>query len=848
MEPISHPAESGRDSTKLLDHLEDVAARARTFVPSDRQSAGGTSLDEYVAILAQCHDFGKATSYFQDYVRGERDSSVLTSHSMLGAYLVYYVLEERGFSGEERLIGFLAVARHHNHLPDVEEYVRDNSYWSNQSENANKQQQAVVDQTANISEHREEFATEFVDRITQGNGSWSEFASLVSNRDLSERIYEHVDAYSFASDRPEPSNRFYDRVLQAWSGLVLADKTSAAGVPLSSLEAGIVSTDILTEYISELSSNPGSGSMERALNNARSDARTDVLEGVDQFAGTESSVATLTLPTGLGKTLTGLNAAFRLRDTIDGKRVIYALPFTSIIDQVADEVKEIFDTDGTDDRLTVHHHLANTVTEVDGSEDTDQRSRMEEMLAESWRSGLTVTTFVQLFESLAGPRNTQSMKLPALYDSIIVLDEPQALPMDWWKLVRRLVDILTEEYGATVIAMTATQPELFGESFELVPDVDEYFDRFERVQYRIHESAHAYDDADSALEYERAGTEILDTLETNDSVLAVCNTIDSATALTEELERGTKTVNVGETLAENLQSDSFELKELVDEIAVDAGDDVVALVQLTTRHRPKDRLHLIEIIKRLTERDLSLAVVSTQLIEAGVDVSFEAVFRDVAPIDSVVQAAGRCNRSFESDSGRVTLWWLDAPEGTSTTPAQAVYDRSGISAVSLTVQTLARLGEGEEVEEITMTRDAVQEYYAGVAALNPGNPGYVDMVDDAEAEKLGELSLIDNRETVEVIVCRSPEDTRLVQSIRDAWDAREYDEVDTLLDKSKPLRVSIPIYRQESDEAEALRTLPKLHGETEVRVLDTRGDRFDSYFDPTRGLVVPGTTIDSRFL
>jgi len=853
-EPISHPATDGDEATPLLDHLDDVAGRAESVVSADATTIGGDPLPEMTAVVARCHDFGKATTWFQAYVVGERDSSDRTNHSLLGAYLGYYVLDRLGYDSEDCLAALVALAKHHGRLPDVEEYVDGVSRFENTSEASNERQRILIEQVGNVDDHRRQFAQSFVADVTDGNGSWEEFAQGIEDESVFDTVHEHVSLFGFGSDRSAPSEAFYELLLQLWSGLVFADKTVAADIEDDDLDGSEPDASILSEYIADLGGDTDEGSQADALDTLRGEARDDVLDGVDRFRDSESSIATLTLPTGMGKTLTGLSAALALRD--EGERVVYALPFTSVIDQVADELADVFDTDARDDLLTIHHHLAETVTKLgDPDEDPDEHARLAEMVAESWRSGMTLTTFVQLFESLVGPCNTQSMKLPALYDSVIVLDEPQALPMQWWKLVRRIVTILTEEYDATIVAMTATQPRatdgeatsqaLFDDAFELVDDVDRYFGHFERVEYDVHGSALAFDDTDATVDYETAGRTILDETGRSESTLAVCNTIDSATALTDVIEEREAVVDVGRCLERELD-DGADVDALVERVESALGSNERALVHLSTRLRPRDRLALVEATKRLTERDVPLVAVSTQLIEAGVDISFDRVYRDIAPIDSVVQAAGRCNRSFESDLGTVTVWWLAPPAGTTTTPAQAVYDSEGVSTISLTARTLDAIGADDgTVAEQTMTRDAVSHYYGLVADRNPGSPQYVEWVDEANGAELGSLSLIGQRESVDVVVCRTDDDRELADAMVAALDEFDYDAFDDYREEAKDITVSLPIYSQDSTEAETVRNLEPL-GDTDLCVL--RRAQGTSYFDAAKGLAVDEPSVDDRFL
>jgi len=855
--PISHPAEDGNEATRLLDHLDKVAGRAESVVSADATTVGGDSLSEMAAIVARCHDFGKATTWFQEYVVDERDTSKRTNHSLFGAYLGYYVLDRLGYDSEDCLAALVALAKHHGRLPDVEEYVEGISRFENTSAASNERQRVVIEQVGNVDDHRRTFAQSFVSDATDGNGSWDEFATEIEKKDdsLFETVHEHVDMLGFGSDRSAPSDEFYELLLQLWSGLILADKTVAAGVDSDALDASEPNARTLSEHIADLGGDADEDSQADALDTLRDEARDDVLDGVEQFRDSDTSIATLTLPTGMGKTLTGLSAALALRN--ESERVVYALPFTSVIDQVADELTDVFDTDARDDLLTIHHHLAETVTKLgDPDDDPDKHARLAEMVAESWRSGMTLTTFVQLFESLVGPSNTQSMKLPALYDSVIVLDEPQALPMEWWKLVRRITTILTEEYDATIIAMTATQPAandedaasqaLFDDAFELVNDVDRYFDHFERVEYDIHDSVLAFDDTDTTVDYETAGQTILEETGRTESVLAICNTIDSATALTDAIEERGAVVDVGRCLGLELDDDGADVDALVERIETALGSNERALVHLSTRLRPHDRLALVEATKRLTERNVPVVAVSTQLIEAGVDISFDRVYRDIAPIDSVVQAAGRCNRSFERDYGTVTLWWLAPPEERSKTPSQAVYDSRGVSTISLTSKTLDAIGAGDStVAEQTMTREAVQHYYDLVSDRNPGDPQFVDWVNEAKAAELGSLSLIGERDSVDVIVCRTDSAVTLVDEMEVAMHEFDYERFDNLRDDAKDMTVSVPIYDQNSREAETVRNLEPL-GDTDLRIV--RHPQRTSHFDETKGLAVNDPSVDDRFL
>lgn len=853
--PYSHPPEDGREGTYLLDHLEDVASRVSYIVPEDAKTPHGESIRSIVETLGYLHDFGKATTYFQQYLetgRSPDEDKRLRHHAPLGSFAAYYALDAQGFNTETCLAGFVSVAKHHGHLPNVAEYVFDRSHG--QTGSTGEFHAVLAKQIKDINEKESELAQQVFRTATSGAGSWGEFRDR-----FIELLDEIEDTVATEGIVPEPredavSDACYGLVLQCWGSLVLADKTSAAGAPNGegTFVAETPSTSRLDEYIKGIEANvqqDENGSRTEQLNYYRSHARDSVLNAIPDFVAAESDVATVTLPTGMGKTLTGLSAAQTVRDKVEKSRIVYALPFTSIIDQVVEELETIYRTDGTGRLLTAHHHLAETtIKDTTDEDDADLSDDVAGMLAESWRAGLTVTTFVQLFESLAGAKNRQSMKLPALRDAIVVLDEPQSLPLDWWKLVPRLVEVLTEQYNATVIAMTATQPRLFEDEFELVDDPDRYFKVVRRVSYELDESTERYIESQSEPKsYVAAASELRDAVESGQTTLAICNTIDSARELTEQVDRN-DFVDVGRLYDSELQErgavDDIDPVALANHVA--ATDDK-ALIHLSTRLRPADRLTLIETAKELTERNHPTLTISTQLVEAGVDISFDRVFRDLAPIDSIVQAAGRCNRSFEREQGVVTVWWLDVPDDQSKTPAEAVYNR-GTTLLPTVADTLRQIrDESGALSETDVARTGVKRYFERLREdKNVGKQAYVDWVDNARAEEFRQISLIDEQLSAEIVVVRTPDDREQAEAIREAQRNFEFGELRQLLDETKPLRISVPYYSEDSEIADAITDLPPLVEEEGIYELDTRQN--PSHFDRTMGFVVPEASVNHQFL
>jgi CRISPR-associated endonuclease/helicase Cas3/CRISPR-associated endonuclease Cas3-HD len=865
---------------QLTAHQEDVAERVRYLAPDGATTCTGTPVAEVAEVVALVHDLGKLTTAFQRHLDGESVAEP-TQHAPLGALAAFYALQRAGFDETDALLGFVAVARHHGALPDVAQYIFDVTH-PDQSPGGTRIPM-VRDQTADIDDHVPQLADGILRSATGGAGSWDEFTGKLSDDDwlldVLRQVTSGIGIPKTAQQDVLPDD-FYDGLLPVWSTLTLADKTSAAtltsgaALDLSGYDGTRPAIGRLETEIERLqdSLDPDASDDESRVHELRNEAHDSVMERVGEFATSDQQIASLTLPTGLGKTFTGLHAGLDLLergDSDDGSgtdagRLIYALPFTSIIDQVAEECREVFETDGHDDVMTVDHHLADTLVDLDDLDviDEDSAAHIEALYGESWRAGLVVTTFVQLFESLAGPSNSQSTKLPALDESVVVIDEPQALPESWWPVVRRLVSLLTEQYETQVIVMTATQPKVFEQEeatapYPLIENAEHYFSGLDRVVFELDESAVAYIDSEpEPLDYETAGKKLLDATGEDESVLAICNTIDSARELAESVTDECVFTSLNEVYDEYLteyeaKTADLEPAEIVGAVRYTRRRDEPVFLHLTTRHRPVDRQRLLSVTKSLQSAGVPVVAVTTQLVEAGVDISFDRVVRDLGPMSSIVQAAGRCNRSFEQDRGTVTIWQLDAPGSGTKTPSVAVYggetEDSRPKLTARAIKTVRESPEQREFTEPTMAWDASTEYFELLQGRNPGEQSYVEYVTNAQIEQLGRQSLITNTDGIDVVVARTRAERELLEEIGRAFDDYEFDRLDELLEDVRELQVSIPLYDEASEEAKRISNLDPVHAGAELRQIDSRVDTNDA-FDAVRGLSIPSETVENRFM
>jgi CRISPR-associated endonuclease/helicase Cas3 len=336
--------------------------------------------------------------------------------------------------------------------------------------------------------------------------------------------------------------------------------------------------------------------------------RRDVYDACRAAASQRPGVYKLTVPTGGGKTRSSLAFALEHASQHGLERVIYAIPYTSIVDQTAQEFERICGTG-----VVLEHHSA-----LEPDEGRPEWELWRRLASQNWDAPLVVTTTVQLFESLFGNRPGRCRKVHHLARSVIVLDEVQTLPV---KLLKPIVDglrCLCEQYGTTILLCTATQPALdqqslekigFPEAREVAPNPERLFAELRRVEYDLTPLA------GEGWEWERVADEMRQT----GACLTIVNTRRDAIALLEALD----------------DDKALHLSTL-----------------LCGRHR---RDALAEVRRRL-KADEPCHVVSTQVVEAGVDLDFPRVLRAIGPLDRIVQAAGRCNREGGPILGRVTVF------------------------------------------------------------------------------------------------------------------------------------------------------------------------------------------------
>ena len=334
--------------------------------------------------------------------------------------------------------------------------------------------------------------------------------------------------------------------------------------------------------------------------------RREIYEQCIEKAELLPQMFSLTVPTGGGKTLSSMAFALNHLRKHNLNRILYVIPYTSIIEQNADVFREIFGNQN------VLEHHSNYDPKNEKSESTDLLQEKLKLSSENWDIPIIVTTNVQFFESLFSNRVSRCRKLHNLAKSVIILDEAQMLPTSFLKPCLAALSELVVNYGSTVVVCTATQPNLNGlldenvKPVEIMHSPQELYEAFRRVRVT---DLGDIDDSDLSAR-----------LNAHKQVLCIVNTRKHAQKLYEQLS----------------ESESC--------------------YHLSARMCPVHRRMKLKKIKNLLKEGAECRVISTQLIEAGVDIDFPAVYRAISGIDSVCQASGRCNREGKMASGEVYIF------------------------------------------------------------------------------------------------------------------------------------------------------------------------------------------------
>ena len=644
---MSHP------NKKLENHLKNVADFSYdvfNFLEIENKEL----FSNISFLIGLTHDFAKSTSFFQTYL-SDHTKKENTQHSFLSAIFTYYVVKNYldknniNFESNLSIISYIVVLAHHGNLKDITKLDDYNEKKIN-SKMVLKQIEDLKSSDDNLSKFYDDFEIDF-------------FRFFDEFDEISEGITDELLIFSFEGNI---DNYFY--ILLFYSSLLDADKMDAS-------ESKRINRENIPGDIVDIFKKNNLRDSKDNINKTREEAYQEVNGNILNMDLNER-ILSIELPTGIGKTFTGVSAALKLKERINNElnfnpRIIYSLPFLTIVDQNSDTISSILNESNLkgSNFLLNHNHLSDMNYKSNDLEEYNISN--SKILIEGWNSEIIVTTFIQFFYSIISNKNKSLRKFHNITNSIILLDEIQSLPYKYWKIINLFFKKLAYEYNCWIILMTATQPYIFKENEikSLVDNVEYYFNKFDRVNYNFNLDSQNFEDFKK---------EFVDKI-SNDSkndYLVVLNTINSSKELYEFIK------------------DYYSVMDY--DIYLDdcngicyIGDDI-QLIYLSNNIIPKHRLKKINAIKESHRQSI---VISTQLIEAGVDIDVDIIYRDLAPLDSLVQTAGRCNRSGNKEKGVVNVISLKNENGKSY--SSFIYDSLLLNKTKEVLTSLNQISEKE---------------------------------------------------------------------------------------------------------------------------------------------------------
>jgi len=549
-----------REDQELHAHLTETADLAKTFA-----NVFGCGKIAYITGLL--HDMGKYTHAFQDYLKrsvgGEDVIRGEVIHALQGAKFTKEIIKEDVLAD---IIGNV-IATHHGGLFDnIVNGERTLLTKTNKSEDRLHYVEAISAFRPNIDE--EELKIEILAFCKMGQ--IKELNTLFMLHLLTKAIY---------------------------SCLVDADRCNSAG---------LIINDTIPDwavFIQQLEDYLGIFSDKSSIDKVRK----SISKQCQQSGSRQQGIYTLSVPTGGGKTLSSLRFALEHAREHNLKRIIYVIPYLSILDQTAAKMREIFSDDSGE--LILEHH-----SNIEISEDDDDEEQYR-LLTSRWDSPIILTTMVQFLETVYSNKASKLRKFHNMSETVLIFDEIQALPIRCVHLFNEAVNFLQTFGKSTILLCTATQPHLhkterpvrLSNKPDIVNITSDELNVFERV--------HIENKTQSVMDHEQIAALVKAQVEQGKSTLVILNTKNDARGVYERCKW-------------------IECEKAF----------------LTTDLCPAHRLNILDQLrKNLNPKTKRVTLcVSTQLIEAGVDISFDCVIRAEAGLDSIIQAAGRCNRNNEN--------------------------------------------------------------------------------------------------------------------------------------------------------------------------------------------------------
>lgn len=756
MEYFTHYDKEKGTKQLLKDHLFSVATHCQEQITPNVNFVNiNNSLIKKISFyIGYFHDMGKYSRYFQEYLLIGKNSH-LKNHAHISACFLYLFLKEHLnelINKKEKnifsFLSYLCVRQHHGELKIdvVGSYSKDKEEWENLK---------IIKES--ISQHFPDLVDDMPSTLDKNIEEFEEFLKIDSIKE-DKKDFLFIPAY-FRKGLFKDEKWFF-LIIYLFSLLIDSDKLDSANIKI--YERKNVSSQRVIEYLH----NKHGERFNTSQIDKRELARQTILKNIDSLNDEEiksKRLFILTAPTGIGKTLSSLQVALRLQERIkiiEGyiPRIITAIPFINIIEQTQKEYENVL---GNDLEIVIHHRLADFSAKNSDREDISVEKSLLEV--EAWEGDIILTTFVQLFQSIFTGKNRLLKKINKLAGSIVILDEIQAIPEKYMPLIGATLQKIGEYYGTRFIIMTATQPKIleFGDllldgdreqkPIQLLSDYKDYFKNLKRTKFiPILEERMNNDKFFNFFQEEWDGQK---------SVLVVVNTIK-------------RSIDIYKKFKDLLEKNSKE----------------VYLYYLSTNIIPIQRRLVIKQVEDKLTKNKTVILVSTQTIEAGVDLDFDMAFRDFAPLDSLIQTAGRVNR--EGKKGEYLPVYIIRLES----------DNNYVYNLQHRESSLKLLNKYDEIIE-TDYGELIEEYYQ--QALNRGISDesrelWEEGILKLDFSKLEDFKLIDNLgEVVDVFVEIDARATFLGNVYEKVLKLKEGEKIDFDLPDISNIKINTKISRYE---------------------------------------------------
>ncbi len=614
MKYIAHQRDSDKTKQSLKNHLSNVAQLAKN-------NASKIGLPQHGELIGLLHDLGKYSQQFQDYLNSavgniDPDADEYTNakamkgkidHSSAGAQLIWQTLSNKGqIENIVAQVLALCIASHHSGLID-----NLTSNKKSTGEDSFSKRMAKSDDKTHLQE-----ATEKMDLSIE-----QRYKRLIEDPKLI-RYFQKVMANIIKEQHQFPVlAQFHSGLVVRFlfSSLIDADRQDSADFenPDDAKQRQNNNYKDFSQLFKRLENRLSSFKIDSSVNKIRNQISNECLQAAERKQG----IFTLSVPTGGGKTLASLRFALRHAEKYKLDRIIYIVPFTSIIDQNAQDTRETLeDEDGT---IVLEHHSNISFEDKEGV--SEKHIYRNKILSENWDAPIVYTTSVQFLEALFSSGTRSVRRMHQLANAVIIFDEIQTLPINCTHIFCNAINFLTQQCNSSVVLCTATQPLLnkidpqkgalsFTEKNEIVSNTQKLFEDLKRVEVIDKTKVGGWS-------FDEIANLAIDEMEDSNSCLVIVNT-----------------------------------KKAAEEIYKYCNENIThRVIHLSTNMCPAHRKEILAELRTLLDDNEPLICVSTQLIEAGVDVDFGSVIRFTAGLDSIAQAAGRCNRNGKRDIGSVYI-------------------------------------------------------------------------------------------------------------------------------------------------------------------------------------------------